>query len=263
MSNLEAIDRIKLEKLFEMEDGYVLNFTNKTFSGFISDILNIDIYNFYYAKIGESKANRLRYIWRILDNNDVAKVIEALIEYQQLICLNDSKKNNETKELVETCRKIVGKLRTDNISTDMTEIEEISPNLDNINELLSEIRSQIKNDQPEFALDRLHTLSVKFIRGLCTKHEINYDNNKPLHSMYGEYVKELERKEIIETGMTKKILKYSISIFDAFNYVRNNKSYAHDNEILNYDESMLIYRAMASIITYICSVEKKRDEEDN
>jgi len=260
MSNLKGVDRIKLEKLFEMDSGNVLDFNNRTFSDFIIDVLGIEIYSEEYSVMGESKANRLRAFWQVADNNSAAKLIEALIDYHQFLYSEDPDKIFATNDLVSICRTILDRLCTDNVTADMSEIEDIQPNLDNISELLGDIRNQIKQNQPEFALDRLHTLSVKFIRGLCTKHQIDYDNNKPLHSMYGEYIKELDQLGFIEAEMTKKILKYSISIFDSFNYVRNNKSYAHDNEILNYDESMLVYRTMASILTYICSVEGKYEE---
>ena len=45
--------------------------------------------------------------------------------------------------------------------------------------------------------------------------------------------------------MTLRILRSSISILDAFNDVRNNRSLAHDNAILNYDEALLIFRQHA------------------
>ena len=108
------------------------------------------------------------------------------------------------------------------------------------------------------ALDRLHTYCVKYIRGICDKYEISYDENKPLHSCFGEYIKHLRNNQLIETDMTNTILKSSISIFSDFNFVRNRKSYAHDNEILNYEESLLIYRSVTSILCFIESIEAKR-----
>ncbi|WP_081728076.1 abortive infection family protein [Alkalihalobacillus hemicellulosilyticus] len=48
--------------------------------------------------------------------------------------------------------------------------------------------------------------------------------------------------------MTRRILKTSISLLDAFNPVRNDKSFAHDNPLLNYDESMLIFKNISALI---------------
>mgnify|MGYP006447054011 CR=1 FL=1 len=62
------------------------------------------------------------------------------------------------------------------------------------------------------------------------KHEIEYEKKESLNAIFGKYVKNLVKLEKIESEMTVKILKFSISILDSFNYIRNNKSLAHDNE---------------------------------
>jgi hypothetical protein len=87
--------------------------------------------------------------------------------------------------------------------------------------------------------------------------------NKPLHSCYGEYVKFLKQNNLFESEMAEKILRYAITILDAFNDVRNNRSFAHDNKLLNYNESMLIFRNVSSIIDFIESMESKLDQQTN
>src|SRR5437773_516384 len=82
----------------------------------------------------------------------------------------------------------------------------------------------IKNNEPESGLDRLHTLTVAFVRSLCEKHGIKVERDEPLHSLYGKYVKKLKELNLIETPMTERILKSTISILDLFNEVRNKKS---------------------------------------
>lgn len=57
--------------------------------------------------------------------------------------------------------------------------------------------------------------------------------------------------------MTERILKSSISMLEAFNDVRNNKSLADDNPILNYEESLLIFNHVAASIRLIKSLETK------
>src|SRR5713226_4455897 len=63
MSDLTAFERLKLERLFRMESGYVLNFSNRTFFAFVLEATGRDIDEFQYG--GGSKANRLRAFWRI------------------------------------------------------------------------------------------------------------------------------------------------------------------------------------------------------
>lgn len=56
--------------------------------------------------------------------------------------------------------------------------------------------------------------------------------------------------------MSKTILKQSISLLSEFNNVRNNKSYAHDNPILNHDESLLIYKSVVNTLEFISSIDE-------
>jgi len=57
--------------------------------------------------------------------------------------------------------------------------------------------------------------------------------------------------------MTERILKSSISVLEAFNDVRNNKSFAHDNPVLNYDESLLIFNNVTSTLGFVRAIEAK------
>jgi hypothetical protein len=67
-----------------------------------------------------------------------------------------------------------------------------------------------------------------------------------LDAIFGKYVKFLVSHNKIESLMTERILKYSIHVIEAFNDIRNNKSFAHDNPILNYSESVLIFNNLTN-----------------
>ena len=47
----------------------------------------------------------------------------------------------------------------------------------------------IEKNEPEAGLDRLHTFVMKLIRTLAEKRGVAIDRDKPLHSVFGEYVK--------------------------------------------------------------------------
>jgi hypothetical protein len=51
--------------------------------------------------------------------------------------------------------------------------------------------------------------------------------------------------------MTERILKSIISTLESFNTVRNDQSLAHDNEILTYDEALLIFNHVSSAIRFL------------
>ncbi len=260
MSDLSHIEKRKLETLLDMGSGYVLDFSNRTFDEFFLDELNIDIYDEKYSVAGTSKANRLRTFWRIESNYTVSKSILKMIDYYKSIYLKTSNDFEDKKLLIEECTSIAKRIGSDIKTEQITELENIDIKDINLELLLKSIRDSIEKNEPVFALDRLHTYSIKYIHSLCEKHGIPYDNNKPLHSCYGEYIKILDSNGLIETDMTRKILKYATSIFDRFNYVRNNQSLAHDNELLNYDESLLIYRSITSVLAFIKSIEDRLDK---
>src|SRR4029077_10766849 len=94
-------------------------------------------------------------------------------------------------------------------------------------------------------------------RVLCKEHGISSGAEKPLHSMFGEYVKRLRESGQIQSEMTERILKSSISVLEAFNHVRNDQSLAHDNPILDYDEALLIFNHVAGSVRFLSSIERK------
>ena len=91
------------------------------------------------------------------------------------------------------------------------------------------------------------------------KRGIDVGRDKPLHSLVGEYIKALKAQGLIESEMTERILKSSISVMEAFNRVRNEQSFAHDNNVLNYAESMLIFGHVSSSIRFIKALEEKTE----
>jgi hypothetical protein len=86
---------------------------------------------------------------------------------------------------------------------------------------------------------------------------IAFDKNDPLHSRVGKYVKALEQERTIRE-MTRRIIKSSISVFDEFNDIRNNQSFARDNEIVEHAEARFIFDAVCAFLRSIKTVEAAR-----
>jgi hypothetical protein len=91
MPNIRAIDMMFLDDLFEMGGGYVLNFSNSTFSRFFADELNVDIDDPIYAEQGGSKGKRLRCFLQKVDVPTVVRTLKALWEYREAIRQRDGK----------------------------------------------------------------------------------------------------------------------------------------------------------------------------
>ena len=75
MSNLTNSEKRTFEKFLGMSTGYVLNFSDRTFAEFVTDITNRNIFDPRYNYASGSKANRLRAFWLIEDNQVVGKLI--------------------------------------------------------------------------------------------------------------------------------------------------------------------------------------------
>ena len=249
MSDLTAIEKRKLERALGMGSGYVLNFSDRTFAEVFLDNFGIDIYDVKYDYGSGSKANRMRAFWNRESNYLVGKVLGLLFDEWK-----EFSGYGSPPEPPEECLKIVRRLKE---SAPVPDIGAIAPNADgqSFETLARSVRESIERNEPEAGLDRLHTFVVKYFRVLCEKRGLSVTGDKPLHSLVGEYVKGLRDEGVIESEMTERILKSTISIMEAFNRVRNDQSLAHDNKILSYNESLLIFGHVTSSIRFIEAIE--------
>jgi len=242
-----------------MSGGTVCDFSNRTFQEFVIESVGADIYEEKYGEGNSgSKANRLRFFWKIESNQKVAKLMDELSEYwkSQLLTEHPYGFDPFNESLYEECKKIIDKLKND-IPVD--DIDAITPNSDDKDfaTLATSIRESIEKGEPVPALDRLHTFVVKYLRELSTRHGVPFDKNTALNALMGGYVRYLHENKLIESTMTQKILKASATTLEAFDHVRNNQSLAHDNPLLNYEESILIFNNISNTIRFIESLEKK------
>ena len=85
MTNIRTIDMLTLDDIFGMGSGYVLNFSDRTFTQFFAEELNIDIDDAVYAANGTSKAKRLRCFLQTVDKSTVVRTLNALWEYREAV----------------------------------------------------------------------------------------------------------------------------------------------------------------------------------
>ena len=246
MSTLTHVEKRRLERLLNMAGGYVLDFTNRTFEEFVRDVVRKEIYDDKYDYASGSKANRLRAFWDREPDNVVARLLDGLIDYARDLGAEPG--------ILQGAREIVDRLLQ---GAQVPDIDAIAPNAEgrDFEALAEAVRSSIEADQPEVGLDRLHTFTVKYIAVLCERRGIQSSKTKPLHSLFGELLKALKAEGAIESVMGERILKSTISILEAFNDVRNNRSLAHDNQLLSYDEALLILNHVSSAIRFLAAIE--------
>lgn len=132
--------------------------------------------------------------------------------------------------------------------------------------LEKDIKKSLKEQHPELVLDRLHTLSVKIIRRFCEENNIAVFNEKnelyPLHSLVGMLVKKYNQRGILN-NFSETALKQSISIFEKFNDIRNNSSFAHDNDILTKEDAVYVINTIVNLLNYIVYIETGKSQYVN
>lgn len=239
------------EKIFEMESGHVLNFTKNSLKEFVKKSIDVDISEkeFIYKVETEypssSKKNILNYLWNNEADEKVFKLISDLIIYYDLVY------EDSNYELLEKAKKIIENIPQQNlkITNDFSE--------ERIKELEREINKNINEGKYIFAIDRLHVFTHNFLRTVSDSHQIEFQDKDRVDELYKQYINFLKSNGYIESKLSKRILRSNLSILNEFNDVRNHKSYAHDNEVLDDLESQLIVNNIINIIFFISRVEEK------
>lgn len=244
MANLKYGEKDDFEALLEMRLGYVLDFTNRQFREFVLDSVALDIED---PKIGGtgSKAVRLRHFWSNQPDHIVGKLLTDLAERTPDGKIAIRKRCMVAAERLLKCAPV----------HDASVISELS-GLQDFEKLASGVRDSIEKNEPEAGLDRLHTFTVKFVRWVSERRGMTVERDKSVNAVFGMYVKKLQELKLIDSRMTEMILKSSISVLEGFNDVRNNRSLAHDNVLLNREESLLIFNHITTAIRFIWALEQ-------
>ena len=121
MATISSKDRNLLTKYFQMDSGYVLDFSNRTFANFFEEF-EIDIedekYSLNYSS--SSKGNRMKGFWDLEDNQTVGNVLLGLIEHYDEQRANSYNGNqNHSDELRDKCLKIGNELVSGTYNSDI------------------------------------------------------------------------------------------------------------------------------------------------
>lgn len=250
MSSLTPREKRKLEDLFGMNTGYVLDFSNNTFARFFDEEISRNIYSGAYQGNGGSKANHLRSFWTIEDDELVGRVLNGLLEH----CRETDNRALERQALFRECEAIAARIAQVKAVPD---VEALEGDTEDFQRVAKAARECFERNEPEQGLDRLHTFLVKFLRKLCEHHAIPKDRTVPLGGLMGAYVKRVKEEGLLTSQMAEHILKGSIAVFGHFDHVRNNHSMAHDNPVLAYDEALLIASNVTSTVRFIKACERQ------
>jgi hypothetical protein len=256
MTKLRLSDRRFLEDVFEMGSGYVLNFTDRTFAEFFENELSVNIDDPKYHLKGSSKGRRLLTFLEVESVVVVAKALRALWEYRDSFPGPTDEQKETARQQKDRFFGIIHSIEGAMSTARTDAIEKFEEN-QTLEELISAIERDIQANKPEAALDRLHTYCMKKFAFVLDQKGIGFDKDAPLQNRAGKYVQTLESEGRVR-DISLKILKSSISIFDGFNSIRNNDSFAHDNEIVDKVEARFIFNAITNILRFMKGFETNR-----
>lgn len=262
MSDITFLEKTTVESLFGMKTGYVLDFSDRTFQEFILAATDRNILDSKYNFNSGSKANRLRAFFKIESNFTVGILLTKLLEFWMSRAQLGEIDYYKEETLYKECLIIANRLKSETLISNYDALKPNSLDKD-FASLAKLIKDSIEKNEPELALDRLHTFVIKYIRQLCDNYYLVYSKEDALQNVFGKYVKHIIAQKVIDSEMSIRILKFSISILESFNDIRNNKSFAHDNAILNYNESVLIFNNITNIIKFIEAIEKGFQKSDD
>ncbi|CDX14088.1 conserved hypothetical protein [Mesorhizobium plurifarium] len=155
--------RDPFEKALGTDAGYLLDFSDRTFSDFFFEALGIDtsISNLFDGR-GTSKAKRLRSFIERAPVAVVAKALRDLWEYRESLSW-------PSVGVRDNYFAVVGIFEgaSDHIDSSAFEAFEPSQTLD---ELIAAIRRDLDAKKPQAGLDRLHTYCMKRFASLVRKH---------------------------------------------------------------------------------------------
>ena len=107
MSSLRDIDKRYLERILDMGDGFVLDYTNDTFGEFFRRH-GVDIHGAKYRTYGPSKAKKLRSFWEQDPDAQVGHVLSELLDSYEAKCELSGQEIDQ--RILDKSRGIVGRL---------------------------------------------------------------------------------------------------------------------------------------------------------
>lgn len=248
MSNLNATDILVIQRIIEKktkDKGLVWDFTNATFKDFVESYTGLDIYNDKYeAEDGGSKIKRLKMFLRVEEDSYVIMLLEGIKEYGK-------KRKYLCKSNIDEIEKYIKRLKK--LEKNITFDKDIFKSQKRIDLLINDINEKVAKKQFELAIDRLHTFFKGYIEVLCQQIKIDI-KDKSLDSLYGELLKYIHDNEIFEEGITKDILSSSKKIMKSFDYSRNNKSFAHTNDIMKQNEAEFLCMYIIDLYKFIYKI---------
>ena len=264
ISTLSFIEKQIICRLFGISGGYIFKFwsdrgtyNKNTTHQLILDSCGIDIYKDKpYKDLSQQKC--VEKIWSDCNPQIVAKLLRSLSEYFCFAMGTDYWSDEDSYDYRQV-EDIIKRLQsTSEVSLPAQESTDLKI-------ILSDIESNVQAGKPELVIDRLHTVETKYIRAICQKQEIAIADEKGDHYSLDSLVAKLkgwyERENYFESEFCVVAIRNTINIFTKYNDLRNSKSAAHPNQLLQKAEAEYAIKVIADTLMFIDNIEKSKAVE--
>jgi hypothetical protein len=236
------------DRIFRSGDGYVLDFSDRTMSEWFSEKCGFAIFQERFQQNGTSKAKTLRAFVEVAEPRLVAQVMRDLWSYRKTRGLIDADPAKEV-EFKSWFDQFVIELEAASSLPLEDAIRNFSEDT-TLAKLTAAIASDLIGEKPDVALDRVHTYCVKRMRHILAAKGKSFDKNTPLDALFGAYSRILK-----DTGAVSEFalpaLRVQYKMFESLNHARNNRSLAHDNELMDFSEAKFVIDSTLASLAFI------------
>lgn len=239
-----------------VDSGYLGDFSYRTHAEFYTDYCGLDIDPYQL-----DGTTRERFI-AILNSQrafNQAKILRGVLNRFPLEAPNAPQ--SRTRIELEFVEELIKRLDEYNL------LGGWSPN--NASEIaaiaIADAESLINSSGPASAVDRIHTALHAYLRELCTRANIEYQETDTLARLLRLLRKHPDLKsELASSDKLENVLRAFGSVLDSLNPIRNWHSLAHANTLLDEEDAKLAINAAMTIMRYLdgklTRVEKKEIE---
>lgn len=231
----------------------MLDFSDRTMREWFLENFDLEIFQERFQIEGSSKGKTLWGFVAAAEPRLVASVLRSLWDYRcDLTEYSEAETAEETK-----LREWLVQFTVELEQSSSVKLEDALRDFSG-DTSLPKLRASIANDliaeQPEVAVDRIHTYCVKRLRTLLGERGQEVEAKTPLHSIFGKYGKALKEEGLISEFVIP-TLRAQHRLFESLNDARSKRSFAHDNPLLSVSEAQFIVDSVLAALAFIERIE--------
>lgn len=263
-TRLPLSQRKIFDRIFQSSDGYVLDFSDRTMAEWFQETFGVDIFQERFQVEGRSKGKILRGFVAVAEPRLVAQVLRALWTYRRQMTSIATNDPVEEARLLAWLEQFTSELDASSAVPLEEAIRDFAGDT-TLAKLRASIAADLIAEKPDVSLDRVHTYCVKRFRHILSSRGQTFQPNTPLDALFGAYGRILKETAAV-SDFALPTLRVQHKLFEGLNDIRNKRSLAHDNELLDLSEARFIIDCVLASLAFIERIEencKKQPEAES